>query len=281
MADYGAAAVAATLPHTRDCYTSEDDEDDNGNCRTTEPAEGQQMTTKTVPFAPSPGESAKKPRGRPPGSKNKPKPPIVITRDSDSAMRPTVLQLSAGIDVVETVSAFARSRQLSICVLSGTGSVANVTIRHPTCHASTLTLHGRFDILSLSGGILYGSHPSSSSSSSSTTKAPSFTISIAGAQGQVIGGTVAGALIAAGPVVLFVASFANPSYHRLPSEEEEAEEGSAKKGAACGNDSGNSSSSGSGMSMSIYSVAAPSPLNCQISSEVLPWAPSARPPHHY
>ncbi|XP_058107840.1 AT-hook motif nuclear-localized protein 17-like [Magnolia sinica] len=258
MADYGGGAPAAAiaLSHARDCHTSEEDEEEGRNSATGK-------NTKAMVVV----GGAKKPRGRPPGSKNKPKPPIVITRDSESAMRPTVLELSAGSDVVESVLTFARRRHVSICVLSGSGSVANVTLRHPTSHASTLTLHGRFDILSLSGTFLCSPSP--------TTKAP-FTISLAGAQGQVIGGTVAGALVAAGPVVLMVASFTNPSYHRLPAEEEEAEDNSKKAGVG-GSDSGSSSNS---MSMSVYSVAAPSPLTCQITSDVLAWAPPSRPPHY-
>nr|DAD19542.1 TPA_asm: hypothetical protein HUJ06_021005 [Nelumbo nucifera] len=35
----------------------------------------------------------------------------------------------------------------------------------------------------------------------------------------------------------------------------------------------------SNMSMSIYSVTAPSPLNCQIPPEVLPWPPTSRIPY--
>ena len=53
--------------------------------------------------------TARKPRGRPLGSKNKPKPPVVVTRESEAAMRPVVLELAAGCDVVSAVAAFART----------------------------------------------------------------------------------------------------------------------------------------------------------------------------
>ncbi|EYU32682.1 hypothetical protein MIMGU_mgv11b018660mg [Erythranthe guttata] len=36
----------------------------------------------------------RRPRGRPPGSKNKPKPPIIVTRDSPNALRSHVLEIS-------------------------------------------------------------------------------------------------------------------------------------------------------------------------------------------
>ena len=66
--------------------------------------------------------TARKPRGRPLGSKNKPKPPVVVTRESEAAMRPVVLELAAGCDVVSAVAAFARRRRvvepICDCVLS-------------------------------------------------------------------------------------------------------------------------------------------------------------------
>ncbi|XP_077218732.1 AT-hook motif nuclear-localized protein 17-like [Tasmannia lanceolata] len=73
-----------------------------------------------------PVEPGKKLRGRPPGSKNKPKPPIIITKDSESAMRPFVLELSAGCDVIESVSQFAQRRHVGLCVLSGSGAQGQV-----------------------------------------------------------------------------------------------------------------------------------------------------------
>lgn len=42
---------------------------------------------------------------------------------------------------------------------------------------------------------------------------------LAGGQGQVVGGSIAGALIAAGPVVVVAASFSNVAYERLPLED--------------------------------------------------------------
>ncbi|XP_008782107.1 AT-hook motif nuclear-localized protein 28-like [Phoenix dactylifera] len=163
---------------------------------------------------PSSGSAGKKPRGRPPGSKNKPKPPVVITRESETAMRPMVLEIAAGCDVLESVAAFARSRRMGISVLSGSGVVANVPLRHPTTNPPVMTLHGRYDILSLSGTVL--PPPSAVTTAPAAPAQVNFSISLAGTQGHVIGGTVAGQMKAAGPVVLVAASFANPEFHRLP-----------------------------------------------------------------
>ncbi|XP_057975592.1 AT-hook motif nuclear-localized protein 25-like [Malania oleifera] len=156
----------------------------------------------------------RRPRGRPPGSKNKPKPPIIVTRDSPNALRSHVLEVSANADIVECVSTYARRRGRGVCILSGTGTVMNVTLRQPAAPAgNVLTLHGRFEILSISGTVLPPPAPPG---------AGGLSIFLAGGQGQVVGGSVVGPLMAAGPVVLMAASFANAVFERLPLEEEEA-----------------------------------------------------------
>ncbi|GFZ10566.1 putative AT-hook DNA-binding family protein [Actinidia rufa] len=109
----------------------------------------------TDPDAAAATPSSRRPRGRPPGSKNKPKPPIIVTRDSPNALRSHVLEVSAGTDIVESVSIYARRRGRGVCVLSGNGTVSNVTLHQPAAPAgSVVTLQGRFEILSLSGTVL-------------------------------------------------------------------------------------------------------------------------------
>ncbi|XP_066371875.1 AT-hook motif nuclear-localized protein 24-like [Miscanthus floridulus] len=155
----------------------------------------------------------RRPRGRPAGSKNKPKPPVIITRDSASALRAHVLEVAAGCDVVDSVAGFARRRQVGVCVLSGTGSVANVCIRQPGGGPGTVvTLAGRFDILSLSGSFLPPPAPPA---------ATGLTVYLSGGQGQVVGGTVAGPLLTSGPVVIVAACFGNAAYERLPLDDDE------------------------------------------------------------
>lgn len=158
--------------------------------------------------------SGRRPRGRPPGSKNKPKPPIIVTRDSPNALRSHVLEISDGSDIVESVMNYALRRGRGICILSGVGTVTNVTLRQPAAPSgSIVTLHGRFEILSLTGTALPPPAPPGSGG---------LAIFLAGGQGQVLGGNVVGSLTAAGPVVLMAASFANAVYDRLPLDEDEA-----------------------------------------------------------
>ncbi|KAG5146734.1 hypothetical protein GLYMA_11G221200v4 [Glycine max] len=163
-----------------------------------------------------PGSSGRRPRGRPPGSKNKPKPPIVITKESPNALRSHVLEITSGSDVAESIAAFANRRHRGVSVLSGSGIVANVTLRQPAAPAGVITLHGRFEILSLSGAFLPSPSPPG---------ATGLTVYLAGGQGQVVGGTVAGSLVASGPVMVIAATFANATYERLPLEDEQGEEG--------------------------------------------------------
>ncbi|KAJ4727103.1 AT-hook motif nuclear-localized protein [Melia azedarach] len=167
---------------------------------------------KELAVVPGEGEISRRPRGRPSGSKNKPKPPIIITRDSANALRSHVMEIANGCDIMESISAFARRRQRGICVLSGTGTVTNVTLRQPAAPGAVVTLHGRFEILSLAGSFLPPPAPPAASG---------LTIYLAGGQGQVVGGSVVGPLVASGPVVIMAASFGNAAYERLPLEEEE------------------------------------------------------------
>lgn len=149
--------------------------------------------------------AARRPRGRPPGSKNKPKAPVIVTRDSANALCSHVLEVSSGADVSQSLTEYARRRGRGVCVLSGNGAVAHVTLRQPA--GSVLTLHGRFEILSITGTVLPSPAPPG---------AGGLTVYLSGGQGQVVGGNVVAPLVASGPVVLMAATFANAMFERLP-----------------------------------------------------------------
>ncbi|CAK9327966.1 unnamed protein product [Citrullus colocynthis] len=219
--------------------------------------------------------SGRKPRGRPPGSKNKPKPPIVITKENESSMKPVVIEISAGNDVVDTLLNFARKRHVGLTVLSGSGSVSNVTLRHPMSHSTSLSLHGPFSLVSLSGSFLANTTPfSSKPPSPSSSSSSSFGICLAGAQGQVFGGIVGGKVTAASLVVVVAATFVNPVFHRLPSETAEDDDGVdvAKPAINATEESpvaATTTSSATPMAVCVYN--APSPPD-----HAMPWGPSSR-----
>lgn len=218
-------------------------------------------------------EVVRRPRGRPPGSKNKPKPAAVVVaaRDAEPAMSPYVLEVPGGSDIVEAIARFCRLRNIGLCILNAYGTVADVTLRQPsTSPAANVTFHGRFDILFVRATFV-----------PHTTSLPvpsGFTITLAGPQGQIFGGLVAGALISAGTVYVIAASFNNPSYQRLPSEDEvrkltfsDVEEGHSPPISA-GKDSDNAAETCGLLPM----------YNTHSSSDVI-WTPAARqpPPSHH
>ncbi|KAF9620724.1 hypothetical protein IFM89_014245 [Coptis chinensis] len=173
-------------------------------------------------------EVAKRPRGRPPGSKNKPKPPIIITRESEfCAMRPLFLELPNGLDLIDAIARFTHRRNIGLTVLTASGSVANVSFRQSSVNinptsSSTVTFQGRYEILNISATFLPPSLPvvTTSGSTSPSILPSSFMISLVGPRGQIIGGSVAGPVITAGTVFIVAGSFDNPSYHRLPIEDD-------------------------------------------------------------
>ncbi|KAM0948985.1 putative AT-hook motif nuclear-localized protein 15-29 [Dioscorea sansibarensis] len=227
-----------------------------------------QMITMNVEMKPGGGgggdgssiEIVRRPRGRPPGSKNKPKPPVIITRDADppTSMRAHVIEISAGHDLVEAIADFSRRRDIGVCVLAGSGAVSNVTLRQPppptlqpppAGPSATVVFRGRFEILSLSATVFPPATPA--------LAAPALSVSLAGPHGQIVGGIVAGPLMAAGTVVLVAAGFSNPTFHRLPpaSDEMPTAAAAANSPETCG--------------MSIY--------NSHVASDVI-WAPAPRAP---
>ncbi|XP_073132920.1 AT-hook motif nuclear-localized protein 22-like [Henckelia pumila] len=158
---------------------------------------------------------SRRPRGRPAGSKNKPKAPVIVTRDGGNALRNHVMEISDGCDIIDSVSKFAHRRQKGVCIMSGSGYVVNVTVKQPASPRSVVTLQGRFEILSLTGSFLPPPAPPA---------ATGLTVYLSGGQGQVVGGSVVGPLLASGPVIVMAASFSNAAYERLPLDDDEEEE---------------------------------------------------------
>uniref|UniRef100_A0A0E0BSF6 Uncharacterized protein n=1 Tax=Oryza glumipatula TaxID=40148 RepID=A0A0E0BSF6_9ORYZ len=76
--------------------------------------------------------------GRPLGSKNKPKPPVVAMWESKAVMSPVVLEL-----VGYKVAAFAWYRRVGV-------TVAATTLLLPASPATAVKLHGQFEVPSLS-----------------------------------------------------------------------------------------------------------------------------------
>lgn len=214
------AEQAPTTPNSSGSNNNHHDESSGAGAQGQDSPSAGAGETSPTPNATSGGSgggggssSGRRPRGRPPGSKNKPKPPIIITRESPNTLRSHVLEIASGADIMDAVATFARRRQRGVSVLSGSGVVGNVTLRQPAAPpGAVVTLHGRFEILSLSGAFLPSPCPPG---------ATGLAVYLAGGQGQVVGGTVVGELVASGPIMVVAATFSNATYERLPLVDEE------------------------------------------------------------
>lgn len=121
---------------------------------------------------------------------------------------PHFITVNAGEDITNKVISFSQQGPRAICVLSATGVISNVTLRHPDSSGGTLTYEGRFEILSLSGSFM-----PTDTNQGTRSRAGGMSVSLASPDGRVVGGGVAGVLIAATPVQVVVGSFL-PSGHQ-------------------------------------------------------------------
>ncbi|XP_074291416.1 AT-hook motif nuclear-localized protein 7-like [Silene latifolia] len=114
---------------------------------------------------------------------------------------PHVITVNTGEDVAMKILSFSQQESRAICVLSASGSISNVTLRQPNSSGGTLTYEGRFEILSLSGSFM----PTDNGVVKS--RSGGMSVSLAGPDGRVFGGGLAGLLVAATPIQVVLGSF--------------------------------------------------------------------------
>ncbi|KAK9284661.1 hypothetical protein L1049_023837 [Liquidambar formosana] len=149
--------------------------------------------------APSSLSSTKKGRGRPPGSGRKHQ--IAALGSTGVGFTPHVITVKAGEDVSSKIMSFSQNGPRAVCILSANGAISNVTLRQAATSGGTVTYEGRFEILSLSGSFLL------SESGGQRSRTGGLSVSLAGPDGRVLGGGVAGLLTAASPVQVVIGSF--------------------------------------------------------------------------
>lgn len=140
-----------------------------------------------------------KKRGRPKGSTNKPR--MDAAGSSGAGFTPHVITVQAGEDVSSKIMSFSQHGPRAVCVLSANGAISNVTLRQTATSGGTVTYEGRFEILSLSGSFLLVEDGGQCS------RTGGLSVSLAGPDGRVLGGGVAGLLVAASPVQIVLGSF--------------------------------------------------------------------------
>ncbi|XP_041024988.1 AT-hook motif nuclear-localized protein 7-like isoform X2 [Juglans microcarpa x Juglans regia] len=184
--------------------------DADGNLRqsyTVPPSPGFALSPSS-PTPPSPF-SSKRGRGRPPGSGNwqlLASLGELFANTAGGDFTPHVVTVNTGEDVAGKIISFAQKGPRGVCVLSANGAVSNVTIRQPGSSGGILTYEGRFEILSLSGSFTV------TDNGGTRGRTGGLSISLAGPDGRVIGGGIAGLLMAAGPIQLVVGSFVPNGY---------------------------------------------------------------------
>lgn len=114
---------------------------------------------------------------------------------------PHIITVNAGEDVTMKIISFSQQGPRAICILSANGIISNVTLRQPDSSGGTLTYEGRFEILSLSGSFM------ATETQGNRSRSGGMSVSLASPDGRVVGGSVAGLLVAASPVQVVVGSF--------------------------------------------------------------------------
>ncbi|KAE8727409.1 AT-hook motif nuclear-localized protein 13 [Hibiscus syriacus] len=133
----------------------------------------------------------KRNRGRPPGSGKRQI--DALGGVSGVGFTPRVITVNACEDITSKITAFSQQGPHVVCILSANGAVCNVTLRQS---GGMVKYEGRFEIISLSGSFLV------SENNGSCSRSGRLNVSLAGSDGRVVGGGVAGTLQAATPVQL-------------------------------------------------------------------------------
>ncbi|KAK1285939.1 hypothetical protein QJS10_CPB20g01265 [Acorus calamus] len=156
------------------------------------PGSGNQSTPSSDPLAP-------KRKGRPPGSRNKQH--MDALGPPGTGFTPHVITVQAGEDVASKIMSFSQRSPRTVCIISASGSISNVTLRQAATSGGTVTYEGRFEILSLSGSFMF------TENGGTRSRTGGLSVSLAGSDGRVLGGSVAGMLLAASPIQVVLGSF--------------------------------------------------------------------------
>ncbi|TKY57147.1 AT-hook motif nuclear-localized protein 17 [Spatholobus suberectus] len=151
---------------------------------------------------------ARRPRGRPPSSTNKPKlalkfpiPATFLLQEKEDFLKPIVLNIPAGMDIINAIIDFACNRDVSIVVHNASGPISAVTLCNLFDHSHDLLLQGNFHMLSLLGFYTKSLSPSPPFN----VPYSSFTIQVSRTRDpKLVGGLIGGKVIAMEPVQKFV-----------------------------------------------------------------------------
>ncbi|CAJ1964868.1 unnamed protein product [Sphenostylis stenocarpa] len=162
---------------------------------------------------------SKKPRGRPPGSKNKPKYTM-----AQPSMKIVIVNVAPGRDIMETILDIAQQNHVSLTILSASGTIASVILRNTPTGSPSLMLHGPFNLLSLTGSFLYNNEYTLLPGAT-TPRSLSFGIHLSTSHGRIFGGPIGGRVVAGDDVSLTISTYKNPEiYKYVPTGQESNED---------------------------------------------------------
>ncbi|AET00226.1 putative PPC domain-containing protein [Medicago truncatula] len=155
-----------------------------------------------MPTSPPRAPSSKRSRGRPKGSKNKPKTPAVVMVEPQTLMKQIFIEIPAGYDVLESIIKMAWRHEADITVLRGFGIVSDITIHSSLSHTPPLTIEGPVQMTSLSGTYVNPNVDNVPSEVIANPACSSFSIFLSGSHGQVYGGIVVGKVMTSSVVMI-------------------------------------------------------------------------------
>lgn len=161
-------------------------------------------------FSSSSSDFKRRSRGRPKGSGNRQLLASLgewVSNSAGGKFLPHVVTIDSGEDIAAKIISFSRKGPRAICILSANGAVSNVTIRQPGSYSGILSFEGSFEILSLTGSFTINS------AGGVRSRTGGLSVSLAGPDGRVVGGAVAGQLLASSKIQVIVGSFL-PNTHK-------------------------------------------------------------------
>ncbi|XP_074561413.1 AT-hook motif nuclear-localized protein 11-like [Curcuma longa] len=148
--------------------------------------------------------SQKRGRGRPPGTGRKQMLASLgewVVASAGMGFTPHVITIAVGEDIATKIMSFSQQGPRVVCILSANGVVSTVTLRQSATSGGTVTYEGRFEILCLSGSYMR------TDNGGSRSRSGGLSVCLSSPDGRIIGGGVAGVLIAATPVQVIIGSF--------------------------------------------------------------------------
>lgn len=150
-------------------------------------------------------------RGRPPGSGKKKQ--LDALGSAGTSFTPHIIIVKPNEDVASKIMSFSQQGPRTTCIISANGALCTATLRQPATSGGIVTYEGHFDILSLSGSFLLAEDGDTRS------RTGGLSVALAGSDGRIVGGCVAGMLMAATPVQVVVGSFIAEG-NKKPKEEQ-------------------------------------------------------------